>query len=72
MSQYVSKYAKCPYYRRHDTNRICCEGTSDDNTINIVFGSKQDLKEYERAYCNDIFGCRDCPLHKMLDKKYED
>ena len=70
MSQYVSKYAVCPYYRRHETNRICCEGTSEKNTINIVFGSKQDLKDHEKAYCNAIYGYSKCRVCRMLDEKY--
>lgn len=69
-SQYVSKYAVCPYYRRHDDNRICCEGTDPRNTINIVFGDKYKLKEYGIRYCNAIDGFRDCLICQALNTKY--
>ena len=70
MSQYVSKYAVCPYYHRHDDNRICCEGTDSKNTINLVFGDANKLKEYGIKFCNDIEGCRRCIIHKALNTKY--
>lgn len=70
MSQYVSKYAVCPYYQRHDDNRICCEGTDSRNTINLVFGDTNKLKEYGNVYCNEIEGCRKCIIHKALNTKY--
>lgn len=70
MSQFVSKYAVCPYYHRHDDNRICCEGTDSHNTINLVYGDVKRLKDYETKYCNSIEGCRRCLLHQALNIKY--
>ena len=70
MSQYVSKYVKCPYYRRHDINRICCEGTEDSNGINLVFNNPTDLKEYGETYCNDIHNYHNCWLCLMHDRRY--
>ncbi len=70
MSQYVSKYAVCPYYHRHDDNRICCEGTNSENTINVVFGDQKKLKEYGIRYCNDIEGYKRCLICIALNKKY--
>lgn len=70
MSEYVSKYAVCPYYHRHDDNRICCEGTDSQNTINVVFGDSKRLKAYESKNCNSIEGCRKCIIHQALNIKY--
>ena len=70
MSQYVSKYAVCPFYHRHDDNRICCEGTDSKNTINLVFGDQCQLKAYGMRYCNDIEGYKDCLICKALNAKY--
>lgn len=70
MSEYVSKYAACPYYHRHDTNRICCEGTDNKNTINIVFSDKKGLKAFSQKYCDDLNGCKRCIVHQALDIKY--
>lgn len=71
MSQYVSKYAVCPYYHRHDDNRICCEGTNSKNTINLVFEDRNKQKEYGIRFCNSIEGCKRCIIHKALNTKYE-
>lgn len=70
VSQYVSKYAVCPYYHRHDDNRICCEGTGKGNTINLVFGDVKKLKDYGTAYCNSIEGCKKCLIHCALNTKH--
>lgn len=70
MSQYVSKYAVCPYYHRHDNNRICCEGTNSKNTINLVFEDQSKLKKYTINFCNSIDGCKRCIIHKALNTKY--
>lgn len=70
VSQYVSKYAVCPFYHRNDDNRICCEGTDERNTINIVFEGKNQLKEYSVIHCNSIEGCKSCLIYKALDTKY--
>ena len=70
MSQYVSKYAVCPFYHRHDDNRICCEGTGSRNTINLVFGNQCDLKVYGERYCNNLSGYKDCLICKALNTKY--
>lgn len=71
MSQFVSKYAVCPFYHRHDNNRICCEGTDPSNTINIVFEDQKKLKQYESEFCNNINKHSNCLICSMLNKKYE-
>ena len=72
MSQYVSKYVVCPYYRRHDDNRICCEGTDskNTNTINLVFGDNRTLKDYTTKFCSDIQCYKECLICKALNFKY--
>lgn len=72
MSKYVSKYVVCPFYRRNDTNRICCEGVDKTNTINIVFECKEKALEYQRHFCNDIVNHRKCWLCRMLNAKWEE
>lgn len=72
MSHYESRYVVCPFYRRNDNNRICCEGVDKTNTLNIVFGSQPDLHKYVLRYCNDIDGHKRCLLCQMLTKKWEE
>lgn len=67
---YESKYAVCPYYHRHESNRICCEGTDDTNTINLVFCDKKALIAYSKRYCNDLERCQSCMIYQTLDRKY--
>ena len=69
---YGAKFVKCPFYRNHDTNRIVCEGLAERNTINLVYESQIDKKEYMNEFCCSLLGCRDCLVYLMLDQKYED
>ena len=72
MSRYVSKYVVCPFYRRNDTNRICCEGVDKTNTLNLVFEGKEKVLEYQRHFCNDIVNHKDCLICRMLTDKWEE
>ena len=67
---YVSKYVVCPYYTKHDANRICCEGTNEQNTISLLFGDGQKQKAYTVMYCNSMEGHRRCLLYRALNLKY--
>jgi hypothetical protein len=69
MSRWDSKFVKCPYFHKFETNRICCEGVADKNTINVVFESPGRLKEYTKTYCYQIKDCHQCLVCKMLDDK---
>jgi hypothetical protein len=69
---YESKYAVCPYYHRHENNRICCEGTNDTNTLNLVFGDTNSMKAYSKRYCNDLERCKRCMIYQALDRKYKE
>jgi hypothetical protein len=71
MANWEGKFVKCPFYRTNDTNRIVCEGLADKNTINLVYESQTDRKDYMRAKCNDIEGCRTCHIYRLLYKLYE-
>lgn len=74
MADFSSKHVICPYFRRCDVknNRICCEGVSVGNTINIVFGSPKRLQVYRERYCYDIKRYRECRVAGMLDQKWEE
>ena len=69
---YDAEYVKCPFYRRHDNNRIVCEGLAKGNTINLCYESLHDRVKYMNTVCNDILACRDCPIHILLVQKYEE
>lgn len=72
MSEFKSKYVKCPFFRRLENNRICCEGTDDNNTINLVFGDTKKLEAYKERYCCRIEGYPRCLVCIALERKYWD
>jgi hypothetical protein len=69
---YQSKFVKCPFYHKHDTNRIVCEGLEAGNTINLCYENPHHRAAYMKAVCYDILCCRDCPVYIMLVSKYEE
>lgn len=72
MSRYVSKYVVCPFYRRNDTNRICCEGVDETCTVNVVFECKPAMLDYEKHFCDSMERHKECLLYQMLLKKWEE
>lgn len=72
MAYYESKYAVCPFYRRNETNRIVCEGVDETNTINLVFTSRSEWREYEKTYCNIMGNYKNCLICQMLTAKEEE
>ncbi|MBO4979440.1 MAG: hypothetical protein J6D16_03440 [Clostridia bacterium] len=72
MSRYVSKYVVCPFYRRNDINRICCEGVTEACTVNVVFECKSAMLDYERCFCDSMERHKECLLYQMLLKKWEE
>ena len=67
---YESKYVVCPYYTKHDIKRICCEGTNEQNKVNLIFPDSQKQKAYTVMYCNSIEGHKRCVLFRALNIKY--
>ena len=50
----VSVYVKCPYYRREERQKICCEGVGKGSYIHLVFDSAQRTKDYEKCFARGI------------------
>ena len=71
MSMFISKYVVCPFYRKHNDNKICCEGVSKSNTINLVFEDCRKQKAYSERYCNNIENYQNCMICRMLNRKYQ-
>ena len=71
-SSTASKYVKCPYYKKHDSVRIVCEGIARGCTIHLVHESHDLRRTFMHDACNSILGCRDCKIHMMLDQMYEE
>lgn len=67
---------KCPYYLGNNTKyqrQVCqirCEGVSSGNCISLTFGSENVRLAYANTYCNSLNNCRNCLIHKMLNRKY--
>jgi hypothetical protein len=74
--EHESVNAKCPYYLENNSkvqrqmHQIRCEGVSNGNNISLVFVSDLKRDDYKEAYCNNLYNCRNCLIHSMLNRKY--
>lgn len=71
MSEWGSKFVKCPFYHTHGSNKIVCEGLAKGNTINLVYENQADRVNYMKDKCCSIERCRTCPIYQTIDGFYE-
>jgi hypothetical protein len=65
------EFIKCPYYRKNDSNRICCEGPKEKTGLNFTFEDSKKCREYMKVYCKNIHNYKKCMVCYMLDiRKY--
>lgn len=65
--QTVDPYVKCPYYRKQEACRICCEGFAEGVYPNMVFLSDAARKHYETVYCKGEWGkCQIAQCHNRI------
>lgn len=62
---------KCPFFRRHSTREIRCEGVMDRTSFALLFERPRDKEFYQRTYCEGRCEC--CEHYRLLmDNKYTD
>ena len=71
VSHWCDKSVVCPFYHRCESNRICCEGLTDNSTINLVFEDPNKKKQYKHDYCYSIKNYKKCPVSEMLNRQHE-
>lgn len=63
-------YITCPFFRRHSSVEIRCEGAMERTSYSILFERRQDKAWYQRTYCEARPEC--CELHRLLMGLYND
>ena len=63
-----SAEAKCPFYHKESPHRVFCEGVVECSSLSLNFGDPKVCQEFRFKYCNSNY--KDCPVNKMLMKKY--
>lgn len=63
---YISKEARCPFYRFEDLRSVTCEGVEQDNSIRLNLESES----YKQRYCRRDWG--ECRIARMLLDKYRE
>lgn len=66
----VSVYVKCPYYKREQGQKICCEGVTEGSSIHLAFDANvhPGMKDYEKTFCKGDYN--KCPIAQMLNRRH--
>lgn len=70
MAYYDSEIVVCPYYKRNDSNRICCEGLSEKTRLNFTFEDTKKRRQYMDNYCKNLRNYNNCVICYALDRKH--
>ena len=65
-----SKFARCPFFRGEDPQKIYCEGVQKGTAIHLAFASRTEKKQYGERYCNKCFTA--CRVFRMNDSLYDE
>lgn len=69
-STYNDRKAVCPFYKREEQQKICCEGIQERSSLHLTFSSPEEQKKYLERFCNSISGYCKCKVAIMLKSKY--
>ena len=62
---------KCPFFRRHSTREIRCEGVMDRTSSALLFERVKDKVFYQKTYCERRYEC--CEHYRQLmASKYDE
>ena len=68
-TNYESANVKCPFYKRNDTKKVCCEGLEEGSQIVVEYDSKNKFKEKIRKNCAENY--KECEVYQMILQKYD-
>ena len=69
-STYSDKNAVCPFYKRQEHQKICCEGIQERSSLYLTFSSPEEQKKYLEQHCNNMDGYCKCKVAIILKSKY--
>lgn len=67
---YEDANVKCPYYRKYESNRICCEGLKEKTGLNMTFEDCRKRKQYMEVYCTSMHNYKNCIICYALNRKH--
>lgn len=70
MKRYQSAYVTCPFYHSEDSQKIYCEGVTEENYIHLAFGDSKHKLKYEKEHCCKFY--MKCKIAQMLNSKYSE
>lgn len=72
---YGAAEVACPFYEGESFEKnlalIRCEGMYPGTVSTLSARSHQKLIEHKKRFCNSVKGCKDCPIYRTANEKYE-
>lgn len=67
---FMDKYILCPYFKRFESNQICCEGVDGASTSRMAFRNTKEMKEFAFRVCAASEYAL-CPIARGLNEYWE-
>lgn len=64
-------FVQCPFYKKHDSINIRCEGVTKSSRIILQFDLKRKKDMYMSKKCRQKNDYKQCMIYQMLEKKYD-
>ena len=61
----------CPFYKRESKYMISCEGFYGETELVTRFKKANDKDKWQKKVCFQMELCALCPVHSLLEAKYE-
>jgi hypothetical protein len=68
LSSFIAKDVRCPYYKKEDGVKICCEGFEENSSIHMIFPSAKKRRLYQLQRC--CIDYKKCPIVKINDERW--
>lgn len=62
-NQHISKRALCPWYHKHDANRVFCTGVEEITRVQPYFTESAAKIRYMKKYCEGDWA--NCPVARI-------
>ena len=66
--RYTADDVLCPYFKRFRPLKICCEGITDDCTLQLSFKNRAAQDRQAGIFC--IAAWKKCEIARILEDKY--
>lgn len=69
--RFVSKAAKCPYYKSQNRSVVICHGPCEGTSLHFAFDSPAARLQYQKEVCHTYNYADKCIIAKVHEEKWK-